>query len=1683
MQPTPDPTYKWVWSAPEGAFPEPPIATKAPLLPLEQLTWPNAERLFVRLLEEVMPTESVKLYGEPGQQQAGIDLYGRLRTPESAHRSYISLQSKRVSKQTPALISGIVEKFLTGEWAQRSARFFLATTTSLTATKLDEAVRAATDRLSAEGIEFTAWGREEVSELLRTRPEIVDDFFGRPWVELFCGAEAAASLKSRLTRDQFLSARSKLNALYLAELDVPQHDTPADSEQFVVLDVSPLPIPDEADVNPESEPTPIESPEEYLYPTVAAAAFRNRPTLARRPASRIPVRSHAPLIRVPADEALEGHRLNLLVGAPGSGKSSLLQFIVSDLARTDKQLWSSARVDGMAIPIWLPFTFLCRHLGESSEHSITSAAIAWVTSRGIGDIAGLVATLMEDTRLLLVVDGIDEWTDATAANYALALIESHLQRTGAGAILSTRPYALSQLSWGLPWTRHQLASLSDEQRSAVVRRELLRSGSTSHLAAEQTKRFIEDLEHVSGLADLARFPLFLVLLATHWEGEPLPPRRLMLYAKLTELLIKKHPMMRRRASLAADPSLDPEDALLVFGAVAFRERAGNASGVFEKAALSRAVTDALEDPYLLGLDHSAAVAKARAVLADAEKHFGLLASQGGGNVGFIHRVIYEHLAGDHLARMPLEVQRGFFAEHSRDSSWHDVLLSALASQIRKGEVAVLLEEAVRDCEDTSRGSSSAFELVAEALAAGVALTPLDLAQWVTRLADRVETHPLLEHRAAIARSLSAAMVVPATRNVLTPMVKRWLTAHFPEPNSAIWALRSLPLPDEPVATTLLWGLRNGDDNAKINAAEAIAVRFGGDDDIRDRLEKLALLAGDSATQASALFALGHGWKHEVRVAPLLSWGRRQDSFPVRIVALTILNETLGAAEALTPEDRAWLRRFLRDERWSGRVWVGFLRELLEVAVKGHQESADFALQTLRENGRNGGDRDLAWYVACTAFAADERFRDWTESELRRGKEGLILQQRSLIPDEWYKSPSFREAAEMTVEAQARSPISAGDLAPMARRLVSPTTRDALLRALSTWRPLSAARALLHDYPEDPAVELALRERFHSDFASAAPLAPLAIEVLGIDAGWGRLSGLLREAPADSHDEGSVVVASAVAQAWLTLRAAEADPNSPHHHSAKEIVRDARPAELAGLATQIPTNGLRWHIEWIIRAWPEEPAVVAYANRLLDEPQEPHEGIPDPTPTAILMSYSGSKSPESTMLVQRVLDTMGFLGPQLREVVVAALADAALPVDVLADVLSHWRVDPDLQVRKESLLGLAKASMSVGGSPAAVEWVRSQIRSELVAYGPDLDERRQLGWTAMLLIGDLSLHDQLMETLGDPVPPAVGLHEHYDRINVELVELVAMHWEELQSKFGETLAAMLSGRKVDNAKDQVENKRMWEALATVADRYPALAKSITADTHRDGGPESSDAYSGKEVRFSALLASLETNSRYSSNALPDEVPTLLDTTRWSLSKDELANALCGDTTVERLTGWPRFLFAQLFPKHPASTKWFGEIEATFLGLDSAERWEWTDVIGISLSVAPPAELAAIAMRIHGRLHELDDERPRRLFTYAFNRRLLQDAEAEAAALMAIRAPGVATSDSAIFAGRVSEIGDAGEPLIRQNFSLGFLLNRIGLLPAAEKNRLRAEFDKHPSLIVVNPITGAESPLILAASLLD
>jgi hypothetical protein len=289
--------------------------------------------------------EYVARYGRSGQAQQGIDLYARL-----GNGKYEVWQAKRYGSIAARNVKAIVAAFWAGAWKDKSDRLVLAVQASLADTKVQNEVEKQADALKAEGITFVAYGGDELSEVLRAKPVLVDDFFGRGWVEAFLGPEAAKALSARLDGGEFSRVRAQLRRFYDAHfhlLDVgvalplatdegARDAPPSLLHRFTVPDVlvrdtiadeRRAPQPDKAEAGSDASPG-------------ASAETRLGRTRRREYVRRASI----------ANWLADGmHLAN--VGEAGGGKSTLLRCIALDVLNEQGVFPQIARRWGELLPI------------------------------------------------------------------------------------------------------------------------------------------------------------------------------------------------------------------------------------------------------------------------------------------------------------------------------------------------------------------------------------------------------------------------------------------------------------------------------------------------------------------------------------------------------------------------------------------------------------------------------------------------------------------------------------------------------------------------------------------------------------------------------------------------------------------------------------------------------------------------------------------------------------------------------------------------------------------------------------------------------------------------------------------------------------------------------------------------------------------------------------------------------------------------------------------------------------------------------------------------------------------------------------------------------------------------------------------------------------------------------------
>lgn len=540
-----------------------PAETKRQELSFGELAWEDFEKLCLRLARLEANVEHCQLYGERGNDQEGIDLYTRKILSEK----YTVYQCKREKNFGPARIEAAVSKFLKGDWVDQTDVFVLCTQESLKKKDRADKFKSQSEVLHKKGISFIKWDSDELSIKLKDHPKIVDDFFSRAWVAAFCGQAQADELANRLDALEVVAYRSNLAKFYKRVFNTNDPGLPTTildvgrslplERRYVVPDVL-----DRRSISVESKVS-LDSPqmsssisEQQTFYLSASDDYRQRDLTSV--SSKVTV-SMDYQQRQPISKWLANKSHSILLGGPGSGKSSFLRFLAIDLLQEVPQLDILAQKWGQFLPVWVPFAWWTKiiHQAAGSTCSLSEMLQTWSKSWDEEKLFPLVEKALSDERLILLVDGLDEWANEDAARIALDRLQVFIEQRDIPAIAASRPQGFGRLSIrGGSWEIGELCSFSPQQQKELAKiwfafRELniTQDSTTSeedvqHIADFAAASFMAELSRSTDLYELAKTPLLLCLLiALKMSRASLPQSRFKAYDQLVEYLIHTHPAL------------------------------------------------------------------------------------------------------------------------------------------------------------------------------------------------------------------------------------------------------------------------------------------------------------------------------------------------------------------------------------------------------------------------------------------------------------------------------------------------------------------------------------------------------------------------------------------------------------------------------------------------------------------------------------------------------------------------------------------------------------------------------------------------------------------------------------------------------------------------------------------------------------------------------------------------------------------------------------------------------------------------------------------------------------------------------------------------------------------------------------------------------------------------------------
>ncbi len=863
----------WLQEPPTGPEPKPPVETRKQSLPLDELSWQDFERLVLRLVRREDKITDCSVYGMPGQSQGGIDIVA-VRSGQPALN--VCYQCKKVSGFDAADIVSAVDKFLSGAWAGQTGEFVLCVSASLESTQLQDALQRQRNRLAERGIELSVWDGAAaggICERLKIHHDIVDDFFGRPWVSSFNGQDAADSLGDRLNGYELGVLRARLASLY--SVLFMQHDPGFHTDRNAYMDYRDRYV--MADVVERAQVDVVS-----VDQSTTKVSMQNGESSRDTSDQGTPGPSKANLttyeIKRSVLDWLRDRGRCVVLGEPGYGKSMLLRYLALSILKPERLDFDTLDSGYFTrLPIWMSFSRFSASIGRTQGISIDDFFREWLHQYSFGDVYPLFQRAVRGGQVLLLVDGLDEATEEHSGREALDRIVTFLEASDASVICTGRSQSYRSLGIPPSWATATLAPFSDQKIEELATRwfdflEAVPDGlpETMHeggkLGRRRAQAFLREASGSPKTLELARNPLLCQSLIQLFRFfHQLPEARVEAYRQIVELLLSNHPAARAQASGTSAPisslGLKHADIREMLIRLA-REMQSQPTRSLAKERCEHVCTEFLmDDTYGLGEP----AAKARRIAAEAvnqlASQYGVLVERSPGELGLLHLSIQEYLAAESVARESHDDQLAWMTGIWTSPAWRESLIAWFGILGARGE-KVLAGRASQRLEELGAANewlrTQSIELRTEIATSDLGLPVSEARRIVEQAIKEVETSPFVELRTALARSITVGALGTPVRGECRSALQRWLPGQANYKRKALLAAFQAWTPSPALWSTLIRALQDEEVTCRRAAAETFCRVFADTDEALTTLKRFAISDVRPEVRAAALHGLASG---------------------------------------------------------------------------------------------------------------------------------------------------------------------------------------------------------------------------------------------------------------------------------------------------------------------------------------------------------------------------------------------------------------------------------------------------------------------------------------------------------------------------------------------------------------------------------------------------------------------------------------------------------------------------------------------------------------------------------------------------------------------------------------------------------------------------------------------------------
>ncbi|NES45242.1 HEAT repeat domain-containing protein, partial [Moorena sp. SIO2C4] len=379
----------------------------------------------------------------------------------------------------------------------------------------------------------------------------------------------------------------------------------------------------------------------------------------------------------------------VILGAPGSGKTTLMSYFAVMLAQQNPEILGlDADTD------WLPILIRMRDFAINLDKSLIDYARVFAeNTMSVKPLpVGFFEHWLSDGRALILLDGLDEVPEEAKRNDVVRRIENFLGQFDRNrAIITSRPAGYRRDFFHTEEFPHYQIEPFDDQKISAFIDNWYNSRFQDQAEAERRKQSLRKaLDEHDRIKLLARNPLLLTIIALiHRYQAVLPKERFDLYNCAVKTLLTSWDANKEISSQGLFKYLDLYDLRRLMELLAYwihtQGNVGNNEGgtLINQDELIDQLSQQIKTLKQVQLYQAEEEAEAFVTLI--RDRTGLLNEQGQNCYGFVHKTFQEYLCAEEIDYQAdnegdFEIVLSQIREHLHDYHWREVLLLLIAQQ-------------------------------------------------------------------------------------------------------------------------------------------------------------------------------------------------------------------------------------------------------------------------------------------------------------------------------------------------------------------------------------------------------------------------------------------------------------------------------------------------------------------------------------------------------------------------------------------------------------------------------------------------------------------------------------------------------------------------------------------------------------------------------------------------------------------------------------------------------------------------------------------------------------------------------------------------------------------------------------------------------------------------------------------